>query len=86
MALLNPVVIQEFHDIPCELWFEETHLGTIKTYYSLLDVQWQIKRENKYGYYVIFKGKKIPFDKEGTLKEYPDGFFDTMSKLCYKLM
>lgn len=50
------------------------------------DILAQIKAKQVYGYYVKFLGKKIPIDKNGTLKEYPDGLFDKYTELIAKLI
>ena len=50
------------------------------------DILAQIKEKQVSGYYVKFLGKKIPIDKNGKLKEYPDGLFDKYTKLLIKLL
>ena len=47
--------------------------------YEFLDIRVQIKKEQIFGYYLIFKGQKVKIDKNGELEEYPIGLLDTMS-------
>ena len=50
------------------------------------DILVQIKEKQVDGYYIKFLGKRIPIDKNGTLKEYPDGLFDKYTELIAKLI
>jgi len=62
-----------------------THLGCINEY-EFLDARVQIKKEQRFGYYLIFKGKKIRIDRNGGLEEYPLGLLDTMSGFYCELI
>jgi hypothetical protein len=60
-------------------------LGTVNEY-EFLDIRGQIRKAQTFGYYLIFKGKKIRIDKNGELEEYPHGLLDTMTDLYLKLL
>ena len=62
-----------------------THLGCINEY-EFLDARVQIKKEQVFGYYLVFDGKKVRLDKNGELEEYPKGLLDLMSDFYYQLI
>ena len=56
---------------------------TFNDYLTFLDICAQIKRKQSSGYKFLFNGKCISVDKNGTLQEYPNGFFDkSLNLLC----
>ena len=62
-----------------------THLGNINEY-EFLDARVQIKKEQTFGYYLIFNGKKVRLDKNGELEEYPNGLLDLMTGFYCQLL
>lgn len=60
-------------------------LGTVNEY-EFLDIRVQIKKEQIFGYYLIFNGEKVQIDKNGELEEYPLGLLDTMSGFYFELI
>ncbi len=64
---------------------DSTFLGRINEY-ELLDARVKIKREQVFGYYLIFKSEKVKIDKNGELEKYPLGVLDTMSGLYSQLL
>lgn len=60
-------------------------LGTVNEY-EFLDIRVQIKKAQIFGYYLIFKGKKVRIDRNGELEEYPIGLLDTMSGFYCELI
>lgn len=54
--------------------------------YEFLDIRVQIREAQVFGYYLVFKGKKVRLDKNGELEEYPIGLLDTMTNLYCKLL
>jgi hypothetical protein len=63
---------------------DASYLGCLNEY-EFHYARVQIKKESKYGYYVIFDSKKIQIDKFGNLKEWPNGMFDQLSDLYSQL-
>ena len=66
---------------------EDIYIGRVDSYAQLLDVRCQIKKEQEKGYYMMFQGQKILFDKNGTEDQYPEGYFgdietDYLLELC----
>lgn len=60
-------------------------LGTVNEY-EFLDIRVQIKKAQVFGYYLIFKGKKVRIDKNGELEDYPNGLLDTMTDYYFELL
>ena len=60
-------------------------LGTVNEY-EFLDIRVQIKEAQAFGYYLIFKDKRVRIDKNGELEEYPLGLLDTMSNFYCELI
>lgn len=60
-------------------------LGTVNEY-EFLDIRVQIKKAQIFGYYLIFKNKKVRIDRNGELEEYPLGLLDTMSGFYCELI
>ena len=83
----NEVVARDIKNDYCSIYKPNDEL-LVCTNNQLVytDILAQIKEKQVYGYYVNFLGKKIPIDKNGTLKEYPDGLFDKYTELIAKLI
>ena len=83
----NEVVARDIKNEYCSIYKPNDEL-LVCTNNQLVytDILAQIKEKQVYGYYVKFLGKKIPIDKNGTLKEYPDGLFDKYTELIAKLI
>ena len=83
----NEVVARDIKNDYCSIYKPNDEL-LVCTNNQLVytDILAQIKEKQVDGYYVKFLGKKIPIDKNGTLKEYPDGLFDKYTKLLTKLL
>jgi hypothetical protein len=60
-------------------------LGTLNEY-EFLDARVQIKKAQIFGYYVMFKNRRIRLDRNATLEDNPDGLFDMMSNFYLDLM
>ena len=83
----NEVVARDIKNDYCSIYKPNDEL-LVCTNNQLVytDILAQIKEKQVDGYYVKFLGKKIPIDKNGTLKEYPDGLFDKYTELIAKLI
>lgn len=44
--------------------------------YEMNDLRIQIAQNRAEGYFMVYKGEKIPIDKEGKIKSWPIGFYD----------
>ena len=55
---------------------QDNSLGFVNEY-ELGDVKIQIAKYKLSGYYVKFEERKLRIDIQGTLEDYPRGFFDT---------
>ena len=83
----NEIVVRDIKNEYCSIYKPNDEL-LVYTNNQLVytDILAQIKEKQVSGYYVKFLGKKIPIDKNGMLKEYPDGLFDKYTKLLIKLL
>lgn len=74
-------------DRPADLYSPDGQLiGTIENLLAFYDVRLQIKKEQVFGYYLMFEGQKIKIDKNGELENYPDNLFDTSLKYLTELI
>lgn len=71
----------------CDLWKEpQEFIGHIKNEVQFHDVRVQIMREKAVGYFVFWKGYKIPIDTDGRIATWPDGFYDQIDNLLNELI
>lgn len=69
-----------------ELLSPDNKQSWIVNEYELLDVRVQIRKKKLKGYKIIFKGKIINMDHNGTFEHEPDGLFDTIPNLLIQLI
>lgn len=61
----------------CDLYNSQDELiGTLYNEYELNYVRIQIGQQKREGYYVMWKGQKIPIESNGKIKDWPVGFYD----------
>lgn len=71
------VVVKRIEPQTVELFDpQDNSLGFVNEY-ELGDVKIQIAKHKLSGYYVKFEERKIRIGVQGTLEDYPKGFFDT---------
>lgn len=81
------ITIRDIRDRSCSLYIKEAlYIGQIHTMLELYDILVQIKHERSSEYYIMFNGNKIRIDRNGSLEEWPIGFFDTFSNLAMQLI
>ncbi len=56
------------------------------SYLEHLDLRIQIRNHQAEGYYLIAFDKKIRYDRNGNLEDYPDGMYDEMQNLLMELI
>jgi len=83
------IKINDIQEPICELYDKNDNLiGEIKSMLQMTDIRVQHKEQGiKAGnYYFLFKGKRIDIDINGTLSDYPTGFYDTYTNQLMKLI
>lgn len=60
-------------------------LGFINEY-EFLDLRIQIKNAKAKGYYCVFNNEKLFINIDGSLSNWPNGFFDTIENLLINLL
>ena len=89
---MDEIDIREFEEAYCCLYnSNDTCIGVIKSYLSLLDVRTQIKEKFVSGYYILWQDNDglvitIRIDMFGELDSYPRGFYDESIKLLLNLV
>lgn len=75
------IKINDIPQITCYLYDSDGYkLGIITSEYSFNDVRCQIKEQNLSGYFVMFKGHRIDIDSDGSVSNWPYGFYDITEK------
>ena len=69
-----------------EIYDPNDNLLGVANEYELLDVRVQIKKEQVWGYSLVFNGQKVRLDRNGELEDYPKGLLDTMSDFYMDLL
>ena len=64
---------------------EDNYLGETNNVVILDDFRRQIKNEQATGYYMIYEGEKIKFDRNGTPQDFP-AVFDTYTNILLDLV
>lgn len=54
--------------------------------YEFHDIRVQIKENQAEGYYVVYKDTKVMIDKNGRIKNWPNGMFDEITNTLINLM
>lgn len=64
---------------------EDEFLGMVNIY-EFNDVRVQIMQSQLAGYYVVFNTKKIYIDHNGKIENWPEGLFDHLDDMYFKLI
>ena len=84
---MSKIKINEVKDISCDLYDDEgVFVGIITNILKFNDVRIQISKQKLTGCYIVFNGNKIDIDKNGELRDYPNGLFDTITQQYIDLM
>ena len=81
------IKLKNIKEKPCIFCHENAgELFEVVDYINFLDCLVQVREEGKYGYYIMFEGKKIRIDKNGTLEFEPNDLFGQSLNLLCKLI
>lgn len=80
-------VVKDIHEEIVDIYSPKDELiATTNNPLSFYDFLAQIKEKQLEGYYLMFKGNKIPVGVNGVLKEYPNGLFDKYIEIAFRLI
>lgn len=80
-------VVKDIHEEIVNIYSPKDELiATTNNPLSFYDFLAQIKEKQLEGYYLMFKGNKIPVGVNGVLKEYPNGLFDKYIEILFRLI
>lgn len=75
---ITPQVVEHFDP-------DNNSLGFLN-YEEHLDLRVQIKKEQIFGYYLVFNDKKIRLDLNGECEDYPIGLYETITNYLFQLI
>lgn len=80
-----PVKIKTLPDQKVPLYHDGEKIGYVN-YSQFNDVRLQVAENAVKGVYVVFEGQKLEIKPDGSLSEWPSGFFDLHQKQLYDLV